>query len=271
MIINTNSIIEKKSTTKEVSNETPLQKVKNKFSKIAHPAFASFPFRSKDIKNKISKKTNSEPETSEPATTTENESNDENPIKTFEELQEKKKENLPNENWEEWFVNLDNCEIKDVAQKEGEVIDENIPSPEIEIILYNRKTGEYEPSPYGGYELKYFYDPINNNLLDTTPDIGFGFKIGDKFIEKSLIKKLDSKAFYSYFQLQILKGNTLHGIEADYGVYNKAGFNRKLMFTLKCYETFLYKQTFHEEEKNQKILGTIWMIFIITLGFALNH
>lgn len=234
---------------KNSSEIEPLQKYKFPFAK--------FPF--KGVKSQILNFNVDTPKTKNvnPDQTKKDEAkvNNAKPLKTYE-----------HENGlEEWWFNLDNCRIDKVAKKEGEKENPNIPEPQIEVLLYDRETGTYNTSVNGGYENAYHYDPLNKMLRDDTPELGFGLKIGDYFIERERLKIEDYQSVESLINLNILKGTTMHGMDATLVVYDKPGNEKKEMLKVKCYQTFLKKMPIVSSVKTTVKMMGIWVM----LGFWL--
>ena len=161
---------------------------------------------------------------------------------------------------EEWWFNLDNCHVDKVAKKENEKENPKAPEPNVEVLLYDRETGEYNTSVNGGYDNSYHYDPLSKVLRDDTPDLGFGLKIGDHFIGRERIKIEDYKSVESIINANVLKGTTFHGMDADLVVYDKPGLDKKVMLKLKCYQTFLRKSQINSSVKSAAKWGVIWVM-----------
>ena len=257
-LIESNCIIETKSATKDVSNETPLQKVKKSLADKQHYYYASFPFRRKSTKVKIPK------QNTESNTNSENNANSDSNIKPKGQDSETEfKEPL-----EEWFMNLDNCSVVKVAKNPDEKQHKDAEDPHIEVLLYDKSTGEYSQSIYGGYEFAYYYDPVNNNIFDENPELGFGFKIDDKFISREYIGLVDIKQYHSVLQMRIIKGDTFGGMVSLYAIYDSVGPNKKIIMTVQCHEKFLYKTK--NQKNSQKLFGTIWAIGLMGLGLFMS-
>ena len=120
----------------------------------------------------------------------------------------------------------------------------------------------------GGYDNSCMYDPLAKTLRDDTPELGFGVKIDNYFIERERLSMDDMNSVNSLFNLNLLRGSTFYGMDADVIVFDKSGFDKKEVMRLKCYQSFLRKNSINSNSNDMSRLSTT----VLMLGFwLLSH